>query len=244
MAVCDHLVFIASRGCGKTFLIAVFCCYKAILFPGTKIVIASGRRDQSIQVLEKIKMELKPISPYLQSEIKSDSITQSKAEIEFWNGSFIKVVTASDSARGSRANVLICDEFRMIKKAVVDDILKKFLTNPRHPGYLNKPEYAHLRETNKEYYLSSAYFKSHWSYDKSLDFAKHTMDDTKNYFACGFPYQLPLEEGIYLREQIEDEMSESNFSELKWSINISVLLKPIEPVAYGVCRVAVLTGED
>ena len=243
MAVRDHFVWIASRGCGKTFLIAIFCCYKAILYPGSKIVIASGNRDQSIQVLEKIKTELKPNSPYLQSEIKSDSITQGKAEIEFWNGSFIKVVTASDSARGNRANVLICDEFRMIKKEIVDDILKKFLTNPRHPGYLSKPEYAHLRETNKEYYLSSAYFKSHWSYTKSLDFAKRTMDDSKSYFACGFPYQLPLEEGIYVREQIEDEMSESTFSEMKWSINISVLLKPIEPVACGVCCVAVLTGE-
>lgn len=220
MAVFDHLVWIASRGAGKTFLIAVFCCYKAILFPGTKIVIASGKRDQSIQVLEKIKTELKPLSPYLRSEIQYDSITPAKAEIDFYNGSFIKVVTASDSARGSRANVLICDEFRMIKKAVVDDILKKFLTNPRSPGYLHKPEYAHLRETNKEYYLSSAYFKSHWSYAKSLDFAKYTMDDTKSYFACGFPYQLPLEEGIYMREMIEDEMSESNFSELKWNMEM------------------------
>lgn len=220
MAVRDHFVWIASRGCGKTFLIAIFCCYKAILYPGSKIVIASGNRDQSIQVLEKIKTELKPNSPYLQSEIKSDSISQGKAEIEFWNGSFIKVVTASDSARGNRANVLICDEFRMIKKEVIDDILKKFLTNPRHPGYLNKPEYANLRETNKEYYLSSAYFKSHWSYVKSLDFAKRTMDDTRSYFACGFPYQLPLEEGIYMREQIEDEMSESTFSEMKWGMEM------------------------
>lgn len=220
MAVCDHFVFIASRGCGKTFLIAVFCCYKAILFPGSKIIIASGKRDQSIQVLEKIKTELKPLSAYLRSEIKSDVLTASKAEIEFYNGSFIKVVTASDTARGSRANVLICDEFRMIKKDVVDDILKKFLTNPRQPGYLNKPEYSNLQETNKEYYLSSAYFKSHWSYAKALDFAKHTMEDNKSYFACGFPYQLPLEEGIYLREQIEDEMSESNFSELKWSMEM------------------------
>ena len=223
MAVYDHMVYIASRGCGKSFLIAIFCCYKAILYPGTKIIIASGTRDQAVNVLEKIKTELKPLSPYLCAEIKNDTLSTTKAQIDFYNGSFIKVVTASDSARGSRANVLICDEFRMIKKSVIDEVLKKFLTNPRHPGYLNKPEYAHLQETNKEYYLSSAFFKSHWSYAKSLDFAKRTMDDSKKYFACGFPYQLPLEEGIYMREQIEDEMSEATFSELKWNMEMLAL---------------------
>lgn len=236
MAVMDHVVIIASRGIGKSFLIAIFCCFKAILYPGSKIVVASGNRDQAKNVLDKIKNELEPLSPYLRAEIKNDTISTMRAEITFHNGSIIKVVTASDSARGNRANVLICDEFRVIKKSIIDDILKKFLTNPRHPGYIDKPEYAHMKERPQEYYLSSAFFKSHWCYQKSLDFAKNTMDDTKRYFACGFPYQLPLEEGLYMRESIEDEMTESTFSELKWSINISVLLKPIEPVACRVCR--------
>lgn len=174
-----------------------------------------------------------PVSPYLNDEIRNVTITNARAEIVFWNGSRMKVVTASDSARGNRANILICDEFRMLKKDVVDDILKKFLTNPRHPGYMDKPEYEKMQESNKEYYLSSAFYKSHWSYAKARDFAMKTMDDMRSYFACGFPYQLPLEEGIYMRSQIEDEMSESTFNELKWSINISVLLKPTEPELTG-----------
>ena len=223
MAVYDHVCVIASRGCGKSFLIAVFCCWRAILFPGTKIVIASGKRDQSINILEKIRDELMPVSPYLNDEIRNVTITNARAEIVFWNGSRMKVVTASDSARGNRANILICDEFRMLKKDVVDDILKKFLTNPRHPGYMDKPEYEKMQEPNKEYYLSSAFYKSHWSYTKARDFAMKTMDDMRSYFACGFPYQLPLEEGIYMRSQIEDEMSESTFNELKWSMEMGSL---------------------
>ena len=220
MAVYDHVCVIASRGCGKSFLIAVFCCWRAVLYPGSKIVIASGKRDQSINILEKIRDELMPVSTYLNDEIRNITITNARAEIVFWNGSRMKVVTASDSARGNRANILICDEFRMLKKDVVDDILKKFLTNPRHPGYMDKPEYEKMQETNKEYYLSSAFYKSHWSYLKARDFAMKTMDDTKSYFACGFPYQLPLEEGIYMRSQIEDEMSESTFNELRWSMEM------------------------
>lgn len=40
-------VFIGSRGIGKTFLSAVYCCIRCILYPQTKIVIASGTRGQA-----------------------------------------------------------------------------------------------------------------------------------------------------------------------------------------------------
>ena len=31
----DHTMYIAARGQGKTFLVAVFCCVRCILYPGT-----------------------------------------------------------------------------------------------------------------------------------------------------------------------------------------------------------------
>jgi len=37
-----YFMYLASRGQGKTFLTAIFCAVRAILFPDTKIVIASG----------------------------------------------------------------------------------------------------------------------------------------------------------------------------------------------------------
>ena len=40
-------VLIACRGIGKTFISAVYCCTRAILYPGTKICIASGTRGQA-----------------------------------------------------------------------------------------------------------------------------------------------------------------------------------------------------
>lgn len=69
MNVSTTFVFIASRGLGKTFLSAIFCCIRCILYPGTKICIASGTRGQSINVLEKIQTELRPCSPELCNEI-------------------------------------------------------------------------------------------------------------------------------------------------------------------------------
>ncbi len=225
MNTCTSFVFVASRGLGKTFLSAIFCCIRCILYPGTKICIASGTRGQGINVLEKIMTELKPNSPELCNEIdeKQSKINGTNAQIVFKNGSFIKVVTASDTARGNRANILLIDEYRMVPKDIIDTILRKFLTNPRQPKYLNKPEYKHLKERNKTLYLSSAYFKDHWSYTKALDNCKFMLDEKRKDFVCGFPYQLAIKEGLLLEEDVADQMSESDFSEVKWSMEMDAM---------------------
>lgn len=221
--------FIGSRGIGKSYLSAVFCVIRCILYPGTKICIASGTRGQSINVLEKIMLELKPASPVLAAEIdeKQTKINGTNAQIVFKNSSYIKVVTASDSARGNRANLLLLDEFRMIAKDVIDTILRKFLTQKRMPRYEEltkeerKKEYA--KEKNKTMYLSSAYFVDHWSYLKCTDTCQFMLNDTKHQFVCGLPYQLSIAEGLLDAETVADEMAETDFNEIKFQMEYEAL---------------------
>ena len=222
-------LWIAARGMGKSFLIAIFVVIRCILYPGTKVVITSGTRGQSINVLEKIQTELMPVSPNLRNEIDmgDTKFSGQDAKIMFKNSSYIKVVTASDNARSNRANILIVDEFRMVKKDTIDTVLKKFLTSRRMPPYRDltpaerKAEYA--KEPNKSCFLSSAYFKDHWSYNKMLDTFKLMLDDSKTDFVCGFPYQLSIQEGLLFPEDVESDMLESDFNEIKWSMEMDAL---------------------
>ena len=221
----DTFVFIASRGLGKSYLSAVFCCVRCILYPGTKICIASGTRGQGINVLEKIILELKPDSPELANEIddKQTKINGTNAQIVFKNTSYIKVVTSSDTARSNRANIVLVDEFRLVPKDVIDTVLRKFLSNPRIPGFMKLPEYKNkkeYREPNKTFYLSSAYFKDHWSYDRTMDKFKAMVTGVSKSFVCDLPYQLALDCGLMMEETILDQMSESDFSEIKWGMEM------------------------
>ena len=213
--------FIAARGLGKSFLTAVFIVIKCLLWPGTKCIIACKVRTQSINILdEKIMKELVPNSPLLQSEIKKVDINNQKAEIIFKNGSYVKVVTATDSARGARANLILVDEYRMMDEDIINMVLKKFLNIVRHPGYLDKPEYKHMAERNQEFYLSSAWFQNHWSYEKCKDYFVNMIDRSKKYYCCAFDYRMSIKEGLLLKEAVEDEMSESSFSDLKFSMEM------------------------
>lgn len=224
----ETFVFIACRGLGKTYLSAIYCVTRCILYPGTIVCIASGTRGQATNVLEKINLQLKPRSAELRSEIneKESKMNGTNAQIVFWNTSAIKVVTASDSSRGNRCNVLLLDEYRLISKDTIDTILSKFLTLRRMPVYARLSEEERNAEYDKEHnlimFLSSAYFKDHWSYTKCVD-TFNAMINGRRQFVCGFPYQLAIKEGLLDKNRVADDMSESDFSEVKWSMEMDAL---------------------
>ena len=223
---------------GKSFLSAIYCVVRCILYPGTKICVASSTRGQAINVLEKIIFELKPLSPELRLEIdeKESKTNGTEARIVFKNSSFIKVVTASDSARGNRCNVLLLDEFRLISKATIDTVLRKFLTLRRMPKYEELTEAERHREYNKEknltLYLSSAFWKDNWSYAKCQDAFDAMVGGKQRQFVCGFPYELSISEGLLDPELVAADMSESDFSEVKWSMEMDALFFGSEDGAF------------
>lgn len=106
---------------------------------------------------------------------------------------------------------------------MVDKVLRKFLTAPRHPLYLDNPKYAHLTERNKEIYMTSAYFKKHWSWEKVQAYCTNLVDDSKKYFVCGLPYQLSIAENLLQREAVEDEMSEEDFNSITWDMEMGCM---------------------
>ena len=219
----NFVMYLAARGQGKTYLTALFCCVRCILFPGTKIVVSSGTLKQANEVLLKIQDDFMKQSSILRSEIEKCNIGQNDASIYFKNGSWIKTRTSSENSRSARANCIVVDEFRMVDETVINTVLRKFLTSPRQPKYLQKPEYAHMQERNKEIYMSSAYFQSSWAYRKAQSYTLNFFDDTKKYFICGLPYQVSVREGLLSRSQLEDEMSEADYNELVQQMEMECL---------------------
>lgn len=96
----DAFFFVAARSAGKTFLIAVYSVCRALLWPRTKIVVASYSYKQGREVVKKINDELLIRSPLLRTEITQIKDGQNDCCVYFKNGSFIRVVVAGESGRG------------------------------------------------------------------------------------------------------------------------------------------------
>ena len=207
----NSVAFVACRGLGKTYLIALFCVCRCILYPGTKVVVSSYTFKQAKETISKITDDFMHHSPLLCSEIKRWSTGQNDAGIWFYNGSYIICKVAAESSRGARANVLIIDESRMVEKDVIDTVLTPMLNAPRSPGYLNNPKYANLQEVGSKYFLTSAWYCQSQLYEQLKDYTARMIDGQK-VFACDLPYQASIQAGLLMRETIENEMMEQSFN--------------------------------
>lgn len=204
MGMFPLVVIVACRAAAKSFIIAVFACCRCILYPNSKIVIASATKKQaSLIVSEKIKKELMVFSPNLRREIKEIRTGQNETEVIFHNGSSIIVVPANDNARGVRATMLIYEEFRMIKKEIIDTVLSPFLFVRQAP-YLKKEEYSHLGEEPIECYISSAFFASHWM-SRMIKLSVIEMLNKRSAVFMAFDYAITLKHNIRTRKQLEKE---------------------------------------
>jgi hypothetical protein len=251
----NYTMFFASRGLGKSFLVTLYCVVKCILYPGTKIIIASKTKEQAMNLISEKIPELIQISTtgMIEREIDGSiktSMNTADPNVVFLNGSWIKVVPATQNARSKRANLLILDEFRMIDPVIYKNVLRRFLAVSRQPRYLKKDEYKNNKEyieRNQEIFLSSAYYKFNWSYNRYSVFIK-SMLAGKKYFVCGLPYQFAIREGLANEDQLMDELSEDDIDEIGWLMEMDCLffgesekayfkteeLKEIEKILYPI----------
>lgn len=223
-----NAIYLAARGAGKTFILALFCITYSILYPGAIIQIASRTRSQATEVIKQILKIINggDVPEFIKNEILQDKVSPSEAFIKWKNGSYTAVVTAGESGRGQRAHVLIIDEFRLVDRDIIETILKKFLAVPRMPGYLSKPEYKNLpKERTKMLYASSAWYKGHWSYELVESFVINMLKNGADggHFCCTIPYHVPYMEGLLDYERLQEDMSEAGFNEVTFRIEMEGL---------------------
>lgn len=163
------VTFICSRAVSKSFMTALYGCAVCILYPNSKVLVTSKTKKQAgLLISEKIQKELMVMSPNLCREIKRINTNQNAIEVIFHNGSSFIASVAGEQSRGLRSTVLVTDEFRLVKKETLDEILIPTEVSRPIP-YVMKPEYSHLTEEPREIYLSSAGYKSEWMWQHIKD---------------------------------------------------------------------------
>lgn len=210
----DNSIFLACRGMGKTYICALFAVCRAILYPGEQILSVSCTFKQAKNLILKITDDFMLKSPLLRSEIEKWSTGQNDCYIQFKSGSIIKAITATESSRGFRSHILLIDESRLIPLSTVASILRPMNATPRQPGYMSKPEYAHLAEMPKEVYLTSAWYAMSELFEQAKSYTANMLDPNMSFFICDLPYQLSIREGLLMRQQILNEMMESTFQDI------------------------------
>lgn len=122
-------MYIASRGFGKSFLLAEYAMLRCILVPGTKIVVVGAAFRQS-KVIFDYMVNIWDNSPILRSVCNQRSGPKSSPDrcMMRLNDSWIMAVPLGDGSkiRGLRAHVIMADEFASIPPDIFETVVRGF----------------------------------------------------------------------------------------------------------------------
>lgn len=219
MGISQLIVIVACRAAAKSFIIALYACCKAIVKPGSKIVLGSATRGQSKLIIsEKIKNELMNMSPALSKEIRGIKDSANESIVYFKNGSTIKVFTANEFARGLRSTDAVREEFRQIDKNIDDSVISPFQTIRQAP-YMIDPYYSSiedLKEDPIDIYISSSWFDDgHWMWD-IVDQAYEDMLENGTSAMLAFDESITLKHNIRTQRQMQQEKKKQD--PITWKI--------------------------
>ncbi len=130
-------MFIASRGFGKSFLMALYCVLRCMLVPGTKIVVVGAAFRQSKIIFEYMET-LWRNSPILRS-IFTGSNDGPRRDVDRCTirlgESWTIAVPMGDGSkiRGLRAHIIIADEFASISPDIYETVVSGFAAVSANP---------------------------------------------------------------------------------------------------------------
>lgn len=170
MGQATQYVEVSTRATAKSFKCIEYAVSQCLLKPFCQVVLLAVTKDQANDdYREKFIKELvnkKQMSPLVSYLYEIGMITSKEIDkgyvVSFWNGSSMIFAPCIPSTRGLRANILILEECRLMKKRDIDSIGIPMLY-PRQPEFKNLDKYKQDRsydELEQVIYITSNRFKN------------------------------------------------------------------------------------
>lgn len=194
-----------GRGCGKSFLAALFCALQAIFEPGSKILIA-GPTFRTSRIIFSTYLEKIVKSPGAELLMQAFGCDASKRNDLFeWkinNGSISAIPLNGEKVRGFRANVLVVDEYLLMPQDIIENVLKPFLSAPLDieerikvreledqliaEGVLREDQRVQFGNTSKMVNLSSASYTFENLYSTYTDWKNKIYSEEEDKEGCTY----------------------------------------------------------
>ena len=121
-----------GRGCGKSFIAAVYCFLQCIFEPRTKILIAGPTFRTARFIFNNIEkiVETKEATMLAQA-FGAKSKRNDQFEWKINGGTITAIPLSGEKIRGFRANILVLDEFLLLPEETIKTVLMPFLVAPQ-----------------------------------------------------------------------------------------------------------------
>ena len=196
-----------TRGFSKSFLAIMGLMLKAILFPGSKVFVTTGGKEQAALITISKVEEICKLIPALSKEIVWDrgATKKSKDSVKyvFKNGSELDILAARESTRGQRRHGGVIEEVILVDETALNEIIIPTTNVDRNlpDGSTDPNEVVNQSQT----YITSAGWKNSFAYDKLIEILISSILFPDQYMILGGDYELAILEGA-VKEDMVDEM--------------------------------------
>ena len=207
----------ATRATSKSFTAYLCALVRAVLLPGSSIMLASEVKGTVINIAKDKFAQFFRHWPLLEKELATradDGKTGVKSsnnyyELYFKNGSQITVV-AKDTSRGLRACAAIWEECALIEEQPFTEVLWPQLNVKRREvdGTLNVDE-----PSSPQTFITTASNRTVYMYQRLIEIAVNAVLRPNEYFCWGLSYEVPLHYGLIDKATMLDQRYSNNVSE-------------------------------
>ena len=155
-----------TRAFSKSFLCVGANLLRCIFFPGAKIFIAAGGKEQGANIAKEKIEEWLDLFPILEKEIKKKQYTRDYVRLIFKNKSQFDIVAVKDSTRGGRRHAGTIEEVIMVDGQKLNEVILPLMNVSRRAtcGEVDPDEILNKSQT----YITTAGFKNTFAYQKLI----------------------------------------------------------------------------
>jgi len=132
----DFNLLVAGRGFSKSYTASLFLVFYSLFNPGSKIVLCSASFRQSKMIFETIeKFVENPQGGFLRQCCEKNYISRGTDRWEMKIGKSVIIATPlTEKLRGLRAHLVVIDEYLSIPEAIVNEVIRPFMSVKRGQG--------------------------------------------------------------------------------------------------------------
>lgn len=207
------------RAYSKSFLSVLTLIVRCILYPGAKLFVCSGGKEQAASIAKEKVEELCDLIPALKREIDwrpgKTLMGKDYVKVEFKNGSRLDVVAARNSARGGRRHGGLLEEVILIDGTALNEVIIPLMNVSRRTatGEVDPDETLN----KSQIYVTTAGWKGTFPYDKLIQLLIWQIVKPGQSIVLGGTWRVPVLMKLLDRNFVKDLKADGTFNEASFA---------------------------
>lgn len=207
------------RAYSKSFLSILVLMLRCILYPGSKLFITTGGKEQAAGIAREKVEELCKLISGLKNEIDwrpgKTIASKDMVSYRFKNDSNLDIIAARQSSRGKRKHGGLIEECILVDGTLLNEVIIPTMNVSRR---LPDGSYDDREVLNKsQIYVTTAGWKNSFAYEKLITLLIQQIIEPEEAIVLGGSWRIPVMEGLLSKTFIKDLKMDGTYNDASFA---------------------------